>query len=68
MPAAVRVGCYEPGVAVLLLFVPFSSAGMGGGLGKTRHLFSCSTVEPHPPSDFYRADDGIRTHNTLILL
>ena len=52
MSAAVMVGCYEPGLAVLLLFVPFSSAGMGG-LGKTRHLFSRSTTEPHPPFGFY---------------
>lgn len=54
MPAAVMVGCYKPGLAVLLLFVPFSSAGMGG-LGKTRHLFSRSTTEHHPPFDFYLA-------------
>ena len=54
MPAAVMVGCYEPGLAVLSLFVPFSSAGRGG-LGKTRHLFSGSTTELHPPFVFFLA-------------
>ena len=52
MPAAVMVGCYEPGLAVLLLFVPFSSAGMGGDWARLVIYSAALPSELHPPFGF----------------
>ena len=42
-------------VGSVIAVCAFFFSRYGGGLGKTRHLFSGSTIELHPPFDFYLA-------------